>query len=539
MQIFYSICVSVKGTLDFNKTFYKNQPMYNIKTVRIFQFSLVVLFSMAFGSITKEMWQSKYIKVEHDNKITYTPDENGNTIPDFSHVGYQGGDKPIPKIAEVKTISPTGSEDDQALIQSAIDEVSKRAPDPDGFRGAVLLRKGVYKISGSLNILASGIVLRGEGNGATATKLISTAKKQVTMIAVTGKGNSGEIKGSRIKITDDYVPVGSKSFTISSADKFFVGDRIVVFRPGTDEWIHDIKMDQIEARKGTVQWTAKGYDVQFYRVVTKIEGNKIFIDNPVVMAMEKRYGGGEVYKYNFPGRINNVGIENIYCESQFVNDTDESHGWIAIAFNKIENAWAKNVTSMFFGNSCVSMQSEAKNISVINCSCFEAKSIITGERRYSFSNAGQLNLVMNCQTTEGRHDYVTGAKAGGPNVFYNSTAKKTHADIGPHQRWAMGTLYDNIVTDGAINVQDRGNAGSGHGWAGVNQVVWNCTAKIATVQSPWFSGKNYCIGLQGNKVEGAFKDRPDGEWEGLNKPNLNPKSLYEAQLKARGNALPN
>ena len=78
---------------------------------------------------------------------------------------------------------------------------------------------------------------------------------------------------------------------------------------------------------------------------------------------------------------------------------------------------------------------------------------------------------MNCQTTEGRHDYVTGAKAGGPNVFYNSTAKKTHADIGPHQRWAMGTLYDNIVIDGAINVQGRGNAGSGHGWAGVNHVV--------------------------------------------------------------------
>jgi hypothetical protein len=115
--------------------------------------------------------------------------------------------------------------------------------------------------------------------------------------------------------------------------------------------------------------------------------------------------------------------------------------------------------------------------------------VITGGRRYSFSNNGQCNLFTNCHTTEGRHDYVTGSKTLGPNVFYNCTAKKTHADIGPHHRWAVGTLYDNIVTDGEINVQDRGNWGSGHGWAGVTQVLWNCTVKRAAVQSPWASGK--------------------------------------------------
>lgn len=311
-----------------------------------------------------------------------------------------------------------------------------------------------------------------------------------------------------------------------------------MFRPGTDAWIHDLKMDQIVGRDGTVQWTAKRYDVRFYRVITKVEGNKIVIDNPIVMALETKYGGGEVYKYNFAGRINNVGVENIYCESEFDSDLAENHGWVAIGFNKIENGWVTNVTSMFFGNSCVGMQSEAKNISVLNCGCFEAKSIITGGRRYSFNNAGQLNLVMNCQTTEGRHDYVTGPITCGPNVFYNCTSENTHDDIGPHQRWAMGTLYDNIVTDGAINKQDRGEMGSGHGWAGVNQEGGNCTAKIATVQSPWVSGKNYCIGFQEKKVEGAFKDRPDGKWDGLNKPGLNPESLYEAQLKARGKALP-
>ena len=140
---------------------------------------------------------------------------------------------------------------------------------------------------------------------------------------------------------------------------------------------------------------------------------------------------------------------------------------------------------------------------------------------------------MNCHTTDGRHDFVTGAKTCGPNVFYNCTAKRTHADIGPHHRWSAGTLYDNIVTDGEINIQDRGNYGSGHGWAGVTQILWNCTAKTAAVQSPWANGKNYSIGLKGKKVAGRFKDRSDGEWEGQNKNGLEPQSLYMAQLKAR------
>jgi hypothetical protein len=97
----------------------------------------------------------------------------------------------------------------------------------------------------------------------------------------------------------------------------------------------------------------------------------------------------------------------------------------------------------------------------------------------------------------------------------------------------MGTLYDNIVTDGEINVQDRGNMGSGHGWVGTTQIIWNCKARRVAVQSPYISGNNYCIGLQGAKASGVFKDRPDGVWEGQNKEGLQPQSLYMAQLKAR------
>ena len=493
---------------------------------------LLTVFILSF-ILPSPAWESKFITVNKDGSLKYIPDEKGNIIPDFSRVGYYGGDKVIPDVAIVKTVSPSGTDNDETTIQAAIDELSEKPLDKNGFRGTVLLKKGTYKIPENIRIQTSGIVLRGEGDNSNETRLVAMSKKQVSLINVSGKGNINEIKNTRVKITDEYVPVGSFSFTVSSASGFSKGDKIIVFRPGTEQWIKDLKMDQIEDRGGTKQWQAKEYDLQFERMIAKIEGNKIFIDNPVVQAMETKYGGGEIYKYSFDGRISHVGIENIYCESEFESDTAENHAWNAITFNRIEQGWIRNVTAKYFGFSCVNLESLAKNISVVNSNCFDHKSVITGSRRYSFNNNGQLNLFMNCKATDGRHDFVTGARTNGPNVFYNCTAAKTHADIGPHHRWSSGTLYDNITTDGEINIQDRGNWGSGHGWSGVTQVAWNCTVKRAAIQSPWASGKNYCIGLKGEKYDGRLKGRPDAEWEGQNQDGLQPTSLFDAQLKAR------
>lgn len=484
--------------------------------------------SLCLGFVYLETWESKFVRQQKNGALIYTPDEKGNIIPDFSGVGFYKGDKPIPDIPVAATVNPSANALQE--IQSAIDALSQKPLDKNGFRGAILLKQGTYEIPGTIFIRASGIVLRGEGQ---QTKLVAMANTQKPLISVTGSGNP-EPTGSRAKITDKYVPTGAFSFTVSSTEGFKAGDEIIVLRPGTAAWIHDLKMDQIEARENTLQWQPAEYGLHFQRSVTKIEGNKVFIDNPIVMAMEEQYGGGEIYRYNFEGRIRHVGIENLLCESTFSSDTAEDHAWDAIHFNRIEHGWVRNVTSRYFAYSCVNLAPQAKYITVRNSKCLDAKSQITGGRRYSFNNDGQLNLVMNCETTQGRHDYVTGARTLGPNVFYNCKSSGTHADIGPHHRWAAGTLYDNIVTDGEINVQDRGNWGTGHGWAGVTQVLWNCTAKRVALQNPWVSGKNYCIGLKGGKYEGRLKERPDGEWEGQNKQGLEPGSLYLAQLRARG-----
>ena len=53
--------------------------------------------------------------------------------------------------------------------------------------------------------------------------------------------------------------------------------------------------------------------------------------------------------------FNHVGIENLYCESEFESDTAENHAWDAVTFNKIEHGWIRNVTAKYFGFGCVNL----------------------------------------------------------------------------------------------------------------------------------------------------------------------------------------
>lgn len=455
------------------------------------------------------------------------PDERGNILPDFSRVGYYQGLQPIPDVPIVKELSP--GPDDEKRIQEAIDEISQLPLQASGFRGALLLKKGRYSIKGTIFIKASGIVLRGEGD---STILVATEKGKRDLIRAAGQGKRQEKPDTRKKVTNRMVPVGSFSVHLNDTRNLSVGDHVVLFRPGTQAWIHALKMDQIDARENTQQWKPEEYNLSFERRITAIRGNQVTLDNPVMMELNQQFGGAELFVYSAPGRLSHIGIEKLSCESEYKHEEDEDHGWVAVSFNRIENSWVSELTSRYFGYSSVHLGDEAKQITVRNSRNIDPKSKITGSRRYSFNNDGQLNLFINCYASGGRHDFITGARVCGPNVFYNCRAEQTHADIGPHHRWSVGTLYDHIETDGEINIQDRGNWGTGHGWAGVTQVLWHSRAKTVTVQTPWASGKNYAIGVLAEKTHGRLSGRLDGIWLHHNDTTLKPASLFTTQKAA-------
>lgn len=476
----------------------------------------------------QSVWQSESLRMQSDGRLQYKPDDRGNIIPDFSRVGYHHGDRAIPTVEVVAEVLP--SDDDQRNIQAAIDLVSKRVSNAQGFRGAVLLGPGTYRIPGTLRIDSSGVILRGSGN---ATKLVAAGRLKRSLIRVAGTGTPQEMKGTRQAVTDRFIPTGRFDMEVRDARSFHPGDEVIVDIKANDRWVKDLKMDRIVERPGTVQWAASGYRFSCQRRIVSITGNRLILDNPVMMELDSRYLDVSVFRYRYPGRISEVGVEDLICISEYRSDTAEDHGWIAVDIDRVENGWVRNVHAVHFGQGCVSLQGLAKNITVSDCSAVDPKSIITGGRRYSFNINGQQNLVIRCHSREARHDYATGSRVCGPNVFSDCTAERSHSDIGPHHRWTMGTLYDNIRTDNQINVQDRGNWGSGHGWAGVTQVIWNCTSATIVCQDPWIGGRNYLIGGSYRREAGRLPDRIQSLTEGQGISGLSPGSLYHAQYLAR------
>jgi hypothetical protein len=179
-----------------------------------------------------------------DGKLVYEYDENGDTVPDFSHAGYGGGGVPIPMVPVALTLSPVAGEKVAApRLQAAIDELARK-PLVDGFRGALLLRRGVYPMLSGLTIKDSGIVVRGEGDGADGTVLQIVGTALVKIFTITDGGKSPtEVPGTRRKLTDPYVPLGARWFRVESTQGLAVGDPVMVVRPSTANWITAIGMD--------------------------------------------------------------------------------------------------------------------------------------------------------------------------------------------------------------------------------------------------------------------------------------------------------
>ena len=139
------------------------------------------------------------------------------------------------------------------------------------------------------------------------------------------------------------------------------------------------------------------------------------------------------------------------------------------------------------------------------------------------------------QADAGRHDFVNNSsRPAGPNVFHNSIATNAHSDTGPHQRWATGTLFDNVTSqDNAINARNRGSFGTAHGggrvptwWFGIRRQT------VFRIQNPP-TAQNWLVGSTGTIVEDTtFGTQPVGNYDShaATVTTGGTTSLYEAQV---------
>jgi hypothetical protein len=451
-----------------------------------------------------------------DHRLHYRYDARGNSIMDFSSAGYRAAAVKLPSVTAAQRLTPVAG-DNTARIQAALDNAA----------GAVVLAAGVYEIEGTLSITRSGVVLRGE-KGAT----IRLTGKPHRFLEIHGAGKWQE-EGAAAPIVDAYVPSGASRFRVRGASAFHRGDRVLVLRPVTAEWIHFMGMDTL-VRDGQPQtWIHPGSVIRTDRVVESVEGDEVTLDVPLSDSLDSQYTAASLVRYSFPGRITEVGAEGLRIVAPFEDAPITEPQYTALRMDAVEDGWARDLEIQETQNG-ITIGPGAKRLTLANIRVTHSAAHSGSAAPADFALQGTQILLDRCRVAgEGTWPVVTESEATGPLVVLNFAAD--HGGVAPHQRWTTGLLVDGGQFPGGtehkpgIAFSNRGTAGSGQGWAIGWAVAWNVSSPFLLVQQPP-GALNWCVGCIGTPAKLA--DTPNGIFDSPGKP-VEPKSLYLQQLHDR------
>ncbi len=464
------------------------------------------------------------LKVKND-KITYIKDAKGNRILDFSYCGYKSSEQDIPDVKNTIFV-PQQNDDASDVIQRAINYVSALKPDIHGFRGAVLLDKGIFNVSKSLWIMASGVVLRGTDKHETVLLRHGVDRSAVLHI----EGINNLLPKNTIKVTSDYVPVNEKTFELNSVFGLKIGDRLKIVRPSTKDWIASVGCDIFGGGISALGWKEGDMDVSWDRTITAINGNEVTIDAPLTVAIDSKFGGATVTKYVWNGRISESGVENMTMTSDYNKKypKDEDHCWTGVSVENAENCWVRQMNFNHFAGNAVFLQPTSSKTTVEDCISLDPVSEIGGFRRIIFYTMGQQNLFQRCYSENGINDFAAGYCAPGPNAFVQCETKGSLGFSGAIDAWACGLLFDIVNIDGNnLTFKNLGQDKNGAGWGTSNSLFWQCTASELECFSPAKDAQNRAYGCWGQ-----FSG--DGQWYNSNN-HVQPRSIYYDQLATRLN----
>ena len=505
---------------------------------------LVVAGATAAVAAPEARPQSEWVRRGPGGKLVYKITERGDRILDFSHAGYRGGGVALPRVKVKRTVRSSGGEDDCAVVQSAIDEVSA-LPLSGGFRGAVLLAPGVYTCPRTLSIAASGVVLRGSGSAVgksrSTLKLTGSPHAAIRVRAggdgrPAGQGEGRENALFESAITDAYVPSGTSSLTVADGKGFAAGDTVLVRRPVTEAWVKLMQMHDL-TRDGKPQtWLRPGTTLETERKVSAVAGNNLTLDVPLADAIDASHADATkavVVKIAPRERLTQVGIEQLHIEAPLQEISHSQPHFTAMRF-QAEDSWARDLV---IDETMNSVSIGGKRITFQRVAINRRAKHQGASKPAEFAPNGSQILLDRCSVTGDNVWFVaTGGRQAGPNVVLNSTFEG-NARAEAHQRWSTGFLYDNTrAPEGGIELRNRGSMGSGHGWSMGWGVLWNCQAKDYVVQNPP-GVHNWMIGSVG---ESKLSPRPFGNGPMLPEATKDahgmpvaPESLYLAQLQER------
>jgi len=288
-----------------------------------------------------------------------------------------------------------------------------------------------------------------------------------------------------------------------------------------------------------------GDSIHTFRTVATRAGNVLTLDVPLTDSYDRDYlppEGAEVVKAAFPGILSQDGVESlrILAPARHVAFTDPL--FYAVNLDAVRDAWVRDLR-IDDTTEGIDAASDTSRITVEDVVFHLTTTVTSSAKPGDLKVRGGQLLILRCASVGDDLFYVmTGARNQGPNVVLDSLFRGS-GRIEPHQRWATGLLVDNTqVPNGGINLMNRGQMGTGHGWTMGWGVVWNSSATSLIIQKPP-GAANWSIGATGQEQTAPMKiigvrnsdlgpDLPQGFIESPNHP-VTPVSLYRQQLLER------
>ncbi|WP_044238312.1 glycosyl hydrolase family 28-related protein [Chondromyces apiculatus] len=486
-------------------------------------------------------------------------DAEGHFLHDFSYAGYRQGtvapgapaDAAVFDVVGTYGADPAGATDVTAAVQQAIDDASAQGG------GVVHFPAGLYRVEGVLSVIASGVVLRGEGP--EVSRLYFTRSE--------GMSDTAHLTFAGAPTSDLDVPLRRDGapredvVEVDDAGDLAKGDDLEL------GWVISPAFIDEHGMAGT--WEAFNDTWQPFFRRTVIDVDRSASPHRVVLDVPLRYPAKVrdlASLRRVRGLVRACGVESLGVSTAVGWDA----AWTAarthaIALRNVADCWIRDVASFpspaapesgpGAGAHLMSggvLLADAKQVTVADTHLGFAQNRGVGGNGYLFEvqRGGEI-LIRDSQGEAGRHNFIqnwgfgtTGCvllrveSRGGAAMLDKDESLDLTGMSEFHHSLAMANLVDASLFDDGFSIVNRNEESTGAGHTGTQNVLWGLRGE-GVVRSLQF-GVGYLIGTQGLSTV-LESPLPMGQgtepvdWsEGLDQGALlEPASLYEDQLRRR------
>ncbi|MBK0384161.1 DUF4955 domain-containing protein [Pedobacter sp. SD-b] len=477
----------------------------------------------------------------------YQKAPNHSILPNFSYVGYHYGEKEIPKVNSVVFdvtkfgAIPNDDLSDKEAIQNAINAAEKNGGGVVFFPKGKFIAHGVNDTDQQISITSSNIVLRGSGSGSDGTELLM----QKTLQPEDPKKMWTVPSLFQVKSTAKDISLGGIAANANIGDFNIVLSKSSNLKP--KDWIliklkdNDSRLVKQEMGVHNVDSTWKsiiddGVFVRIFCQVKSVSGNKIELFSPLPYKIDVK-NKWSVYQF---AHVEEVGFEDLAFvgnwTDKFVHHRSwqDDSGYTLLRIGQAVNSWVINCRFTNVSAACTT--TAGANISILNCK-------LTGNSGHeAISNNGGTNILLGKITDEAGMWHSVGVAGSSINTVIWRVSYPSNTSFETHSSQPRNTLLD-CVTGGLMDGRGGGAIVNMPNHLS-NLIFWNYKQTNApyTPFDFWPENKSkywrvvmpIIVGFTGGTT--FIKDQL--AYEESTGAFVEPKSLYEAQLKLRLGKLP-